>query len=100
MDCVYRGKSGRLAEIERQVRKMGSVDKMCDFEMRERVTRGILDFLAQLPEQQRKMFIWSHYQGLEIARIAENMHCSNSDVEGVLRQVAEALACQTEHTLA
>lgn len=97
INCVYRSKSGRLAEMERQVRKMGALDKMSDFETRERVTRVILDFLAQLPELQRKMFICSHYQGLEVARIAENMHCSNSDVEGVLRQVSEALAFQTEH---
>jgi DNA-directed RNA polymerase specialized sigma24 family protein len=79
---------------------MGTLDKLSDFGTRERVTRIILDFLEQLPEPQRRMFIWSHYQGLGVSRIAENMHCSNSEVEGVLRRVADALASQAEHTLA
>jgi DNA-directed RNA polymerase specialized sigma24 family protein len=74
---------------------MGASEKMSNLEAREKVTRVILDFLEQLPEQQRKMFVWRHYQGIEVGRIAENMHCSDSDVEGVLRQVAAALAFQT-----
>ncbi len=82
------------------MRKMAALDKMADFETRERVTRVILDYLARLPEPQRQMFVWRHYHGLEIGRIAENMHCSNSDVEVTLREISEALAFQAEHALA
>jgi DNA-directed RNA polymerase specialized sigma24 family protein len=78
---------------------MGRQDKLLELDKREKVTHIILDVLDHLPESQRKMFVWKHYQGLEIGRIAENLHCSYSDVEQILKQVGSVLACRTAQML-
>lgn len=73
---------------------MGAVDKISILDFREKMTRVILETLSQLPETHKQMFVWRHYQGLDVVKIASNLHCSQSDVEGVLHQIDLALTRQ------
>ncbi len=98
LDFVYSNNS-RVGNDERQVRKMGRREKFKEVETREKLTRVILEVLDHLPEAQRKVFVWRHYQGLEIDRIAENLHCSYNDVEKILQQIGATLACRTAQML-
>ena len=53
-------------------------------EFRKQVTDTVLGVLADLPESQRKIFIWKHYCGYETERIAEILKTNLSETERTL----------------
>jgi DNA-directed RNA polymerase specialized sigma24 family protein len=75
--------------------KMTGTKKLAQPEFRERVTSSILDMLAHLPEAHKKMFIWKHYHGWPVDKIAEHLKCNRADVEGILRQINSSLFQKT-----
>jgi DNA-directed RNA polymerase specialized sigma24 family protein len=62
-------------------------DRLAKADLRERMTSSILELLAHLPETHKKMFVWKHYHGWQVEKIAERLRCSGTDVEGILRQI-------------
>ena len=56
-------------------------------DLREKMTSSILELLAHLPETHKKMFVWKHYHGWQVEKIADRLRCSRADVEGILRQI-------------
>ena len=62
-------------------------------EFRERVTRVILEILADLPETQRNIFIWNHYRGYQPEQIAEILGCRPSEIETALDTI-NSILCQ------
>jgi DNA-directed RNA polymerase specialized sigma24 family protein len=67
-------------------------------EVRELMTASILDTLSRLPETEKKMFIWKHYCGWPIERIAGVLRCSITEVDRTLR-ATNALLSQQAGTL-
>jgi hypothetical protein len=67
-------------------------------EFRERVTGAILEMLADLPETQRNIFVWNHYQGYQPKQIAEIIGCSPSEVEATL-DALNSILYQRTHSL-
>jgi hypothetical protein len=63
---------------------MMSVRNIDNCEYREVVTKAILEMLTDLPEIQRKIFVWNHYCGYRPKQIAELLGCSPSEIEGTL----------------
>lgn len=56
-------------------------------EIREKMTVSILETLSHLPEKQKKIFVWKHYCGWPIEKIAEMLKCSISEVDHALQSV-------------
>jgi DNA-directed RNA polymerase specialized sigma24 family protein len=81
-----------LAQVED---KMIGIKKLAQPELREQVTSSILEMLAHLPEAHKKMFIWKHYHGWPVDKIAEDLKCNKTDVEGILRQINSSLFQKT-----
>jgi hypothetical protein len=69
-------------------------------EFREKVADTILDALAQLPDAQRSIFVWSHYRGYRPEQIAEILRCSLSEVQTTLRLTSSILYQRTRALLA
>jgi RNA polymerase sigma-70 factor, ECF subfamily len=46
----------------------------------------LAEALAQLPEAQRDAVVLRHFQGLPLARIAEQLHCTPAAVTGLLQR--------------
>jgi DNA-directed RNA polymerase specialized sigma24 family protein len=79
---------------------MGKLDRLAKADLRESMTSSILELLAHLPETHKKMFIWKHYHGWHVEKIAEKLRCSRSDVEGILQQINLSLLRKAESILA
>jgi DNA-directed RNA polymerase specialized sigma24 family protein len=79
---------------------MGKLDRLAKADLRESMTSSILELLAHLPETHKKMFIWKHYHGWHVEKIAEKLRCSRSDVEGILQQINVSLLRKAESILA
>jgi len=69
-------------------------------EFREKVAETILDALAQLPETQRNIFVWSHYRGYHLEQIAGILRCSPSEVQTTLGLISSILRQRTRVLLA
>jgi Sigma-70, region 4 len=67
-------------------------------EFRERVTGAIVEMLADLPETQRKTFIWNHYRGYQPKQIAEILRCSPPEIEATLDAI-NSILYQRTHSL-
>ena len=79
---------------------MSSVRKFRHVEFRERVTDAILETLAQLPEADRNIFVWSHYLGYQIGQIADVLGWSSQSVEGRLSSINSILYQKARDLLA
>jgi DNA-directed RNA polymerase specialized sigma24 family protein len=79
--------SGKMEE-----NRMIAVRKMMQPEVREKVTFSILETLSHLPENQKKIFIWKHYCGWPVEKIAGILKCSITEVEGTLRSTSLVLS--------
>jgi len=66
---------------------MIAVRKLMQPEIREKVTVSILDTLSQLPETEKKMFVWKHYCGWPVEKIAGALKCSIAEVDRTLRTI-------------
>jgi DNA-directed RNA polymerase specialized sigma24 family protein len=77
---------------------MIAVRKLMQPEIREKVTVSILDTLSQLPEAEKKMFVWKHYCGWPVEKIAGALKCSIAEVDRTLRTI-NALVYQHAGTL-
>ena len=66
---------------------MAKPDRLVKADSRERMTSSILELIAHLPETHKKMFVWKHYHGWQVEKIAERLRCSRADVEGILQQI-------------
>ena len=77
---------------------MIAVRKLMQPEIREKVTVSILDTLSQLPETEKKMFVWKHYCGWPVEKIAGALKCSIAEVDRTLRTI-NALVYQQAETL-
>jgi len=77
---------------------MIAVRKLMQPEVREKMTAAILDTLSQLPETEKKMFVWKHYCGWPVERIAGVLKCSITEVDRTLRTI-NALLSQQAGTL-
>jgi len=73
---------------------MIAVRKLMQPEIREKMTVSILDTLSQLPETQKKMFVWKHYCGWPVERIAGALKCSIAEVDRTLRTINSLLSQQ------
>ena len=78
---------------------MIAVRKLMQPEIREKMTVSILDTLSQLPETQKKMFVWKHYCGWPVERIAGALKCSITEVDRTLRAVNSLLSQQAGRLL-
>ena len=63
-------------------------------DVREKVTRSILETLSDLPDNQKKMFIWKHYRGWSAEKIAAKLQCSLSEVESGLGSINLAITAK------
>ena len=77
---------------------MIAVRKLMQPEIREQMTASILDTLSRLPETEKKVFIWKHYRGWPVEKIAGVLKCSITEVDRTLR-VTNALLSQQAGTL-
>ena len=77
---------------------MIAVRKLMQPEIREKMTVSILDTLSRLPETEKNMFIWKHYCGWTVERIAGVLKCSITEVDRTLRTI-NALISQQAGTL-
>jgi Sigma-70, region 4 len=68
-------------------------------EFRERVTRAILEMLADLPEAQRITFLWNHYRGYQPKQIADILGCRPSEIEATLDAINSILHQRTRSLL-
>ena len=73
---------------------MIAVRKLMQPEIREKMTVSILDTLSRLPETEKKMFVWKHYCGWPVERIAEALKCSITEVDRTLRAINSLLSQQ------
>ena len=71
---------------------MIAVRKLMQPEIREKMTVSILDTLSQLPETEKKVFVWKHYCGWPVEKIAGVLKCSISEVDRTLRSVNALLS--------
>ena len=78
---------------------MAKLDRLVRAELREKMTSSILELLAHLPETHKKMFIWRHYHGWHVEKIADSLRCSRADVERILQQVHLSLHQKAESLL-
>jgi RNA polymerase sigma-70 factor (ECF subfamily) len=46
----------------------------------------LAEALAQLPEAQRDAVVLRHFEGLPLAQIAEQLHCTTAAVTGLLHR--------------
>ena len=60
-------------------------------ETRKRLVWLIEDFLTDLTQEQKKVFVGKHYCGWQKPKIAGNLRCSQADVERMLRDADVAL---------
>lgn len=74
---------------------MIAVRKLMEPEIREQVTATILDTLSRLPETEKKVFIWKHYCGWPVEKIASALKCSITEVDRTLRATNALLSQQT-----
>lgn len=74
---------------------MRSVPNFRQPEFRERVTQAIFGLLAQMPEPERNIFLWTHYRGYSPKQIAELARCSISEVEAALHKLNSTLCRRT-----
>ena len=77
---------------------MIAVRKLMQPEIREKMTVSILDTLSQLPETDKKIFVWKHYCGWPVEKIAGALKCSIAEVDRTLRTI-NALLSQQAGTL-
>ena len=77
---------------------MIAVRKLMQPDVREKMTASILDTLSQLPEAEKKMFVWKHYCGWPVEKIAGALKCSITEVDRTLRTI-NALLSQQAGTL-
>jgi DNA-directed RNA polymerase specialized sigma24 family protein len=68
-------------------------------EVREKMTVSILNTLSRLPETEKNIFIWKHYSGWPVERIASVLNCSTTEVDRTLRTVNALLSQQAETLL-
>ncbi|MCI0418683.1 MAG: hypothetical protein L0387_02100 [Acidobacteria bacterium] len=73
--------------------------KLMQPEVREKMTASILETLSQLPETEKKMFIWKHYCGWPVERIAGVLKCSIAEVDRTLRTINAMLSQQAGRLL-
>lgn len=73
---------------------MIAVRKLVQPEVREKITATILDTLAQLPETEKNVFIWKHYCGWPVEKIAGVLKCSIAEVDRTLRAINVLLSQQ------
>ncbi len=78
---------------------MIAVRKLMQPEIREKMTVSILDTLSRLPETEKKMFIWKHYCGWTVERIAGVLKCSITEVDRTLRTINALLSQQAGNLL-
>ena len=78
---------------------MIAVRKLMQPEIREKMTASILDTLSRLPETEKKMFIWKHYCGWTVERIAGVLKCSITEVDRTLRTINALLSQQAGNLL-
>lgn len=71
---------------------MFAVRKVMQPEIREKMTSSILEMLSHLPEQQKNIFVWKHYYGWSIERIAGMLKCSITEVDNTLRSINAMLS--------
>jgi DNA-directed RNA polymerase specialized sigma24 family protein len=58
--------------------------KLMQPEIRERMTTSILEALSRLPETEKNMFIWKHYCGWPVEKIAGTLKCNTAEVDRTL----------------
>ena len=56
-------------------------------DVREKVTRSILETLSDLPDNQKKMFIWKHYRGCQ-SKLSIPYHLELSNPPGIIYSFA------------
>ena len=78
---------------------MIAVRKPMQPEVREKMTASILDTLAQLPETEKNVFIWKHYCGWPVEKIAGVLKCSITEVDRTLRTINALLSQQAGRLL-
>lgn len=78
---------------------MRTVQNFGHTEFRQKVTEIILDMLARLSEGQRNIFIWNHYCGYQLERIAEILKIAPSEVETTLAMINSILYQKTRALL-
>jgi DNA-directed RNA polymerase specialized sigma24 family protein len=78
---------------------MIAVRKLMEPEIRDQVTATILETLSRLPETEKKAFIWKHYYGWPVEKIASALKCSVSEVDCTLRATNALLSRQAETLL-
>lgn len=61
-------------------------------EIRDKMTASILETLSRLPETEKNMFIWKHYWGWPVDKIAGALKCSIAEVDRTLRTVNSIIA--------
>ena len=77
---------------------MIAVRKLMQPDVREKMTASILETLSRLPETEKNMFVWKHYCGWPVEKIAGALKCSIAEVDRTLRTV-NALLSQQAGTL-
>jgi DNA-directed RNA polymerase specialized sigma24 family protein len=77
---------------------MIAVRKPMQPEIREKMTASILETLSRLPETEKNVFVWKHYCGWPVERIAGVLKCSIAEVDRTLRTI-NALLSQQAGTL-
>ena len=63
-------------------------------EVRQKMTASILDTLARLPDTEKQIFIWKHYCGWPVEKIAGTLKCSVTEVDSTLRATNTLLSEQ------
>jgi DNA-directed RNA polymerase specialized sigma24 family protein len=71
---------------------MIAVRKLMQPEVREKMAFSILEMLADLPETQKRIFVWKHYCGWSIEEIAGMLKCNQAEVESTLRSISLRLS--------
>ncbi|MBM3803435.1 MAG: sigma-70 family RNA polymerase sigma factor [Acidimicrobiia bacterium] len=79
---------------------MFAAQKLMQPEVREKMTISILDMLSHLPEAEKNMFIWKHYCGWPVEKIASALKCSVAEVDRTLRSTNALLSSQVGSVLA
>ncbi len=79
---------------------MMAARKLIQREIRDKMTASILEALSCLPETEKNMFIWKHYWGWPVDRIAGALKCSILEVERTLRTINSIIAQRAETLLA
>ena len=65
---------------------MIATDPLCSEGVRERLSRVILQTIASWPEEERGVFVRSHYRGLGTKEIAVGLGINNEKVGSILEE--------------